>query len=297
MKLDRRGFIKTAGVISIGLASFPSGVSGQVAKRKNFISRIGICTNISNSAILASAGFSYLEDGVRSMLIPFESDENFNERLRLINASAVPVEACNSFLPADLKSTGPEAVHDKIIEFSETAFRRAGQVGIKIIVFGSSGSRNIPDGFPKEKAKTQFISLCKRLGPIAKKYGVTVVIEPLNRQECNFINSVEEGAEIVKLTAHRNIRLLADIYHMLREDESPENLKRFGNLLHHIHIAEKEGRTAPGTHGEDFTPFFRALKEGGYKGRLSIEGAWENIEVQATNALRILQEQISVADA
>jgi sugar phosphate isomerase/epimerase len=292
MRLNRRGFIKTVGVITAGMVTLPGPATAQ-AKKNKFISKLGICTGISNNKILASSGYAFLEEGVRSLLIPQEPDEAFNEKLDIIRNSAIPVEACNGFLPADLKSTGPEAVHEKIAVFAETAFRRAEKAGVKIIVFGSSGSRNIPDGFSREEAKNQFVSLCRQIGPSARKYGVTVCIEPLNRKECNFINSLEEGAEIVNLTDDRNIKLHADIYHMLVENEGPENIEKYCKLIHHVHIAEKEGRTAPGTHGEDFTPYLRALRKGGYSGRLSIEGGWENLEVQAPKAFKVLKEQIS----
>jgi sugar phosphate isomerase/epimerase len=162
---------------------------------------------------------------------------------------------------------------------------------VKIIVFGSGGSRSIPDGFSKNEATGQFVELCKQLAPLAAKQNVVVVIEPLNKKECNFINSVAEGGEIVKAVNHRNIRLLADLYHMKMDDEGPENIIRYGNLLRHVHIAEKEGRSAPGTHGEDFTPYFDALKQVKYRGAISIECKWEDMEKQAPVALRTIIEQ------
>jgi hypothetical protein len=47
---------------------------------------------------------------------------------------------------------------------------------------------------------------------------------------------------------------------------------RFGHLLRHAHIAEKEKRTAPGVQGDDFRPYLRALQEINYTGALAIEG-------------------------
>ena len=149
---------------------------------KSFLNNIGICTSLTNDSILNANGYTYIEEGVRRFLIPDKSEEEFNELLAQSKASLLPVIACNSFLPGSLKSVGEEAVHDKILEFSETAFRRAHLAGVKIIVFGSGGSRKIPDGFPREKARGQFIDLCSKMGPIAAKYDVTIVLEPLNRK-------------------------------------------------------------------------------------------------------------------
>jgi hypothetical protein len=57
--------------------------------------------------------------------------------------------------------------------------------------------------------------------------------------------------------------------------------------------AEKEGRAAPGTHNEDFNAYFIALKDIDYKGMMSIEGRWEDMETQAASALESIKNQLS----
>jgi sugar phosphate isomerase/epimerase len=69
-----------------------------------------------------------------------------------------------------------------------------------------------------------------------------------------------------------NVRLLADLYHMAKEGDTPADLKAAVDLLVHVEIAEKEGRTYPGVKGDDFRPFFRVLRDAGYAGAVSIEG-------------------------
>jgi sugar phosphate isomerase/epimerase len=268
---------------------------GKERVHEEFLAKIGVCTGLSNYNTIASAGFNYLEEGVRSFLVPSENEDVFNEKLALVKTSGVPVAACNSFLPAELKCVGPEPHHEKIILFTETAFRRAQMAGIQTIVLGSSGSRSIPEGFSKEEASLQFIELCWKIALIGEKYNVVIALEPLNRNECNFINSVTEGVSIVKAVNHPNFMVLADIYHMLIENEGPESLIENGLYLRHIHIAEKEGRSAPGVHGEDFTAYFKALKTAGYKGKMSIECRWDNMELQAQKALDVLRTQIAAS--
>ncbi|MDD4193028.1 MAG: sugar phosphate isomerase/epimerase, partial [Mangrovibacterium sp.] len=252
---------------------------------------IGICTGIGNYALVRKAGYAFMEEGVRGFLVPSEPESVFFPILEKAKRSPVPVTACNSFLPGNMKSVGPDQATGEILRFAEVAFKRAKSSGVKIIVFGSGGSRSIPEGFSKEEATKQFVELCKQMGPIASKYKVIVVIEPLNTKECNFINSVAEGGEIVKAVNHRNIRLLADLYHMKMDGEGPENIIKYGKLLRHVHIAEKEGRSAPGTHGEDFTPYFDALKQVKYKGAISIECKWQDMEKQAAVAYRTILSQ------
>ena len=277
-------------LLAVALASCTS----QQAADKNFVldPDIGVCTSISSAEVLNANGYDYIEERVGGFLVPNESDEKFESKLKQLEQSGFRVYACNSFIPGSLKSTGPKTKHDEILAYVEIAFARAQKAGIKRIVFGSSGSRGIPKAFDHSKAKAQFVELLKRMGPIAQKYDVTVVVEPLNTKECNFITSVTQGAEIARLVNHPNIKLLADIYHMLRENEGPESIVAAGDLLMHVHIAENEGRRCPGTNKEDFTPYLAALKEIGYTGSISMEGRWDKFADELPGAITYLKGQI-----
>jgi sugar phosphate isomerase/epimerase len=294
MKVSRRQFIKNSAITGTGILAVPFKFFLAPIVTGKFLNRIGVCTDISNNGILAIAGYSYIEEAVRNFLVPAEDESVFRAKLAILKESKLPVEACNNFLPANLKSVGPAAVHEEILKFAGTAFRRAQIAGVRTIVFGSGGSRSIPDGFSKDEAKEQFISLCKKMAPVAERYNVVISLEPLNSKECNFINSVAEGGEIVKTVNHKSFRLLADIYHMLRDNESPDNITKYRDLLYHTHIAENTGRTAPGVNKEDFTPWFKALKDAGYEGSMSIECNWTNLADQARPALQTLKSQLSI---
>lgn len=267
--------------------------STNCTKNEKFLEDIGVCTSISNADTLATYGYAYIEEGVRRFLVPEKSEEEFNTIWQQAKEARLSVKACNSFLPGNLKSVGSEAVPKEILDFAETAFRRAQLAGVEIIVFGSGGSRSIPEGFPRNEARIQFINLCTDMAPIAAKYDVTVVLEPLNKTECNFINSVEEGGKIVEEINHPNFMLLADVYHMLMEDEGPESILKYGHLIRHTHIAEEKERAAPGTYNEDFRPYFKALNEVNYTGRMSVECRWSNIQEQAETSIKTIREQLA----
>jgi sugar phosphate isomerase/epimerase len=291
MGTSRRNFLKVSALAWTSLYIRPFKALNIESGTFEFLKSIGISTSITNSAILASAGYSFVEETVRGFLVPDQPEPVFEQKLALLKDSKLPVEACNIFLPGSYKCVGPVPLHEEILKYSDTAFRRAKMAGIKIIVFGSGGARAIPEGFSGEGAKQQFISLCKQLAPVAMKYDITITLEPLNKKECNFINSIAEGAEIVQEVNHVNFRLLADIYHMLMENESPANIIKYGHLLSHTHIAEKINRSAPGVNNEDFTPYFRALKEVNYSGRMAIECTWQNLADQASKALSVIRNQ------
>lgn len=276
--------------------------SGCSAEQNKYVEKtafsppIGVCTSMKNSHKLKAAGYAYIEEGVRRLLMPLKSEEEFEKKYAEFRKSALPVEACNSFIPRSLKSVGPDAAHDKILAYVETAFRRAKKIGVKRIVFGSGGSRSIPKGFDRAKARAQFVELLKKIGPVAGKYDVIVCIEPLNRKECNFINSVGEGARIARLVDHPNIKLLADMYHMARESEPAAEIVKAGALLYHCHVAENEQRGYPGKNREDLTRYLAALKQIGYRGRISVECRWKEFDSEAPAALVYMNEQIEAVN-
>lgn len=268
------------------------GLVGQEAMAFN--PQLGVCSSVKNSKAIAAAGFDYIEESVSRFLVPEQPEEEFMKNLDLLRESAIPVLACNGFLPGKLKTTGPDTQHSEILKYTRIAFERAQQAGIKHIVFGSSGSRNYPEGFPKETALSQFAELLAKMGPIAEKHGIIVVIEPLQKSESNLINRVDEAVELSRMVKHPNILVLGDIFHMMREQETPESFIVAREKLHHVHLAELESRSAPGLSGDNFRPYLLALKEVGYAGGISIEGNWgDDFEKNLIIAHAYLRGQIN----
>ncbi len=291
---SRRTFLKWTGFSGLGLfwrprlsRLFPE------ESRVSFLDQIGVCRSLTDQKILEAGGCTYVEESVRGFLVPEEPDEKFQAKLLELKSSRLPVRACNGFLPGQLKAVGPEPKHEEILVYAEKAFQRASRAGVETIVWGSSESRKIPDGFSRARAEEQFSDLAGKVASLAERWGVTIALEPLNSGEANFINSLKEGAAVVEAVHHPSFRLLADIYHMLREGETPDAIETYGSLLRHCHIAEKDQRTPPGSAGDDFKPFLRALKKIGYKGGISIECRWESLEKQLPAAVDFLKKQIA----
>lgn len=254
--------------------------------------RIGVCTSVGKAALLKQAGCSYVEIGIRSFLVPDKPDSVFAPHLREARAAALPLYSGNGFFPGDLRLTGPDVCPDKILEYGRTAIRRAREVGVKVLVLGSGSARNIPDNFSREEATGQFVTLCRKLAEFAADYDVYIAIEPLQSSETNFINTVRQGTEIARTVNHPNLGVLADFFHMLRENEDAGALIEAGKWLKHCHIAEKEIRSAPGVKGDDFTPFFKALHQAGYTGAVSIECKWDDMDKQLAASVAAMKEQI-----
>lgn len=250
--------------------------------------QIGICASINDAPALAAAGADFVEELILRFLTPESPDFTAPK-------TVLPVRAANVFYPPALKCTGPDVDLARLVRHADIVFQRAQQAGIQTIVFGSGGSRRIPAGFSKSNAEEQFVALLKAIAPLAARSGITVVIEPLNKAECNFILSVPEADALARACNHPSVRVLADLYHMRKDGQTPDDILRYGSWLRHVHVAELEDHAAPGVHGEDLRPFFRALKKVGYTGPVSMECKWGDLAAEAGAAVRALREQINSA--
>lgn len=257
-----------------------------------------VCGKLPEYPAVIKAGYEGMELIVSDFFVPGSDESVFQANLDLMKQMNAKIVSCMQFIPAYLKMTGPEAVHDEILVWAETTFRRAQKAGVPYIVLGSGDSRMVPDGFSMQEAMQQITDLCKRMAPIAQKYDVIILVEPLARKYTNIIFTLAEGAAIVKAVNHPNVQLLCDIYHMLRENDPAEDIVKYGEFIRHCHIAEKEDRTAPGTAGDDFRPYFKALKQINYRGSVSLEVEyvggkymWNDFEKELISALNYMKRQ------
>jgi sugar phosphate isomerase/epimerase len=257
---------------------------------------IGLCASaLSAQELLAAAPVDYLEEHVQNFLAPEGPEDAFAERAARAMGARKPVLVANCFLPVELKCVGDAVDLPRICGWADTAFRRAQSAGIDLIVFGSGGARQLPAGLPQARGFTQFVELLRELAPIAGRHAVTLAVEPLNRFDCNFINTLAEGAETVRAVSHERVRLLVDLYHMLRNGEDPAAIVGAGPLVAHAHIAERETRSAPGVKGDDFRPFLRALRAAGYDRRLSFECSWGDLAAELPAAVAEVRSQLADA--
>ena len=242
--------------------------------------RFGVCTGPENAHLAAAAGYDYLELAVASHLRP-EADLDLSPLALL----PLPVEAFNLFVPGEIKLGGDVVDWERVTAYVQSAVPRAAAAGASIIVFGSGGARNIPEGGDRMvtwKNLERFLTLCS---DVAADTPVAIAIEPLNRSECNIVNSVAEGMDLVRAVGRPNIAVLSDLYHVDVEKQDYAETVDAGPNLIHVHVAGA-GRRAPTAEDIPFlTGYFRAVKAAGYTGRVSVECRWENVDTEFQAAL------------
>jgi len=255
--------------------------------------QLGICANTAGLNLLTPApGIDFLEGFTQELLQPETPDATRTRPADAILARGFTLPASNRFIPPDLKVVGPDIDYGRLDRFAAACFRRAKEINMSLIVFGSAGARMIPPGFSATTAFEQYVDILRQLGPLAEEQGVTLLVEPLNRGECNCVNTILEGADAVRRANTNGVKLLVDIFHMLRNGESADDIVKVAPLIRHVHVAENKDRAAPGIHGDNFRGFFRALRRAHYDGRLTIEADWTDLPNQTAPALAALRTQL-----
>lgn len=247
-------------------------------KRRNAM-KFGLCT--AEDARKFGADFSELN---AQAIYGMSEEELSSVKERVKNGKLLPY-AANCLVPGSLRLTGPDVDYGKIREYTEKCFERLAELGINMIVFGSSAAKAVPEGFSMEKAWEQLFEAGRIFSDVAKKHGQTVAVEGLNRHEVNIVNTLSDVYYYVKGVDRENFRMLADFYHIYKNGESISDVKKYKALLAHCHIAGFLKRAVPVKEEAGFIKdCISALKDMGYDGTVSFEGVFDiNDEKGLTN--------------
>jgi sugar phosphate isomerase/epimerase len=256
---------------------------------------LGMVASLSDDSVLYAAGFRLLGTSVSNLLGPNVNEAHFKASLQKIKKAKCAVYMCNVLFPGSLKIAGPEVNEEKVMEHLNFVLTRAKKAGIKNLVLGSGGARKLPEGYHKEKAMADFIRLGRKMAVAAARHDVTVLLESLNSTETNFINTLAEAAAVVRGVAHRAFRLNADIYHMMKEAEPPQEIINAKDLIVYCEIAERDNRTLPGVNKDDFRPYLKALRQIRYRGPIILEGRVTDMATEAPQAHAYLSAQLKEA--
>ena len=277
--MNRREFLVGAAAAAgaVGCRSVPCG-EGRIL--------FGACRPPADAKLMASVGYDFFEYAVAPALGPNKGAEWWKRQKEMLLSLPLPMRSCNGFIPGTFRLTGPKADFAPALDYAETALRRAEEVGVKTVVFGSGGARNVPGDIcgareqapQPERGVEQYTEFCRLLCDRVKDLRtVTVVIEPLRPNESNIINYVWQGVQICNDVGSPRLRQLADIFHMMMGREDAESIVRAGSLLRHCHIASYGTRQFPGSDPATVSrlkPYFDALRAIGYTGGVSCECGW-----------------------
>lgn len=127
------------------------------------------------------------------------------------------------------------------------------------------------DGRNKAVCEQLFMDLMGKVLDYAQSRGVTIILEPVNRYEIDYINNTYEGADLVRRVGRPNFLLMPDVFHMNIEDARlGESIVRNADCIRYVHLADSN-RHAAGDGHLDFDEVFSALKKIGFDSWCTVE--------------------------
>lgn len=210
-------------------------------------------------------------DGVELFLSPSEPSAIPSVR-RMLDEIGLERTTC-SVLPREAHLIDADAhVRARGGEFLKQCVARTAELGAKLVCGPLYAGLGVMTGRRRTKDEWKWaVEGLQVAGQHATKLGVTLCIEPLNRFETYFLNTLSDAAQLVRDVSQPNVRIHFDTFHANIEERHPADaLRAVAKELGHVHVSEND-RGVPGTGHNDWRGILTALKESGYDGWMTIE--------------------------
>lgn len=249
---------------------------------------IGVCTSIDKLDILDKLGYDRLELNIGAIS---EMDEAELEALKKrLDGRNIRVMSGNCMFHGSLPQIYQDEGLETIRTYLAMVMPKLKYLGITTAVFGSGWHRRMPEEMAPEKRRQIILNLLTVMEAEARKNGITVAVEPLNKKETNMLLTTEEAMTYILELQLPNLRLLVDLYHFYCEDEPLDRIGQYGPYIKHVHIVEPTGRTfMRQSDAYDYSAFVKALRDAGYDGALMFEGGGEDFNAGITETYPILR--------
>jgi sugar phosphate isomerase/epimerase len=161
-------------------------------------------------------------------------------------------------------------IRDRALEFLKQHFITASEYHHAVVIIGLIKGK-VSDCSSKAIYERNLIESLNQCIEIAKKYNVVLGIEVLNRYESDYLNTIDEGLELLDKINSEHLKLHIDTFHMnIEEANIGEAIRKAKDKICHVHIADSD-RWYAGHGHYNFIETIEALHDIGYSHALAIE--------------------------
>lgn len=173
-------------------------------------------------------------------------------RLRQAGIAAL---VCGAFGPSrDVSSTDP-AVRSAGVDYIATCVRIAAELGAPMVsgpMYSATGKTALLSPDERRQQWDWGVGNLQRAGDIAADAGIRLAVEPLNRFETDFLNTIEQANGFIDAIDRHSVGLLLDTFHMNIEEHSvPDAIRMAGARVFNFHACANDR----GTPGKDHLPW------------------------------------------
>ncbi|WP_044254928.1 sugar phosphate isomerase/epimerase family protein [Rhodopirellula sp. SWK7] len=168
-------------------------------------------------------------------------------------------------------TTRDEETRKRTAEYFKKLTHLCGDLGGHLMVLGSPVQRNRTEGQTTEEALANAAEILRDVVPTLHERNVRIAIEPLGPEEGDFLNTADEGCDLIDVIGDDHIGLHLDVKAMSTESEPVDQIiRRHADRMIHFH-ANDPNRLGPGMGDVEFQPIMQSLRDVGYDGWVSVE--------------------------
>ena len=180
---------------------------------------------------------------------------------------------CGVFPPGrDLRGSSSE--QQACLDYMFAMIDLTAGVGSSLIcgpIYSSVGRCNAHTADEKARHNELVAKNLQKLCEPAAAAGITLALEPLNRFETDFLNTLDQAKNLIKMVGSPALKIHVDTFHMNIEEANPNQAVRSArDLIAHVHASATD-RGIPGRDHYDWAGFFETLKDIQYSGDIVVE--------------------------
>lgn len=221
-------------------------------------------------------GFDIYEIGV-------EDPDSFDVRelKKYADKIKIQVNICGTFSESrDISSDNPQ-YREEGINYIQKLIEYASILGSSFVagpMYAATGRTRLASSEEKKQQTSYVVENLKLVCEYALERRVVLAMEPLNRFETDFMNTVDQGLQVIDLVGMPNLGFLLDTFHMnIEEKNIVAAIHKAGNRIFNFHACAND-RGIPGEDSFDWKAIAQALRDVGYHGAITIESFTTDIK-------------------
>ncbi|MDA4123530.1 MAG: sugar phosphate isomerase/epimerase [Thaumarchaeota archaeon] len=164
---------------------------------------------------------------------------------------------------------------------------RPGRMGRKVPQFSSPAP-----GFSWDRVWKRYVSRMRQYARLAESHDLLLAVEP---RPMDLLGNTDSLLRLMDGVPSENLGGVVDFSHMQMSKEIPAlSMKKLGKKIFSVHLSDDDGITdchwPPGQGIIEWPPIFRALRESGYDGILSLDVSGMDVEQEVIEAREYVQD-------
>jgi sugar phosphate isomerase/epimerase len=244
--------------------------------------------NLANIKALAKQGFDSAELTVP--MVMEMNEQQFRDQRQELLQSGIALTVFASPLPAGVRVTEKGFNIYVWSEYLKKALDRVAELGGNTVVWSDGRSRILPLEGEVAAAKRQALQFLFMLSELADTHSIRILTEPLDPRRTNFLTSMDEVAEFLRLVGSPNLSSVISLRDLDATGFDRNAFERHASLISHVYMENPS--SPPGTRIEprpddnyDYRSFLAQLSGIGYSGTITLPEAADAEALQFCRSL------------